>query len=98
MPSQPAARVGDFTTHGGFLTGPGCPTVWIGGKPAALVGDSQVCPLVDGVKPHGGGVITLGSLTVFIGGRPAARVGDMTLCVGPPGTIAPPGCPSVMIG
>jgi hypothetical protein len=29
---------------------------------------------------------------------PAARVGDMTQCVGPPGTIVPPGCPTVLIG
>lgn len=98
MPPQPAARVGDPTIHGGVLIGPGCPTVLIGGQPAAVAGDAQVCPLVDGVKPHGGGLITGGSATVFIGGRPAARVGDPTQCVGPPGIIAPPGCPSVMIG
>jgi uncharacterized Zn-binding protein involved in type VI secretion len=28
---QPAARVGDPTAHGGVVTGPGCPTVLIGG-------------------------------------------------------------------
>jgi uncharacterized Zn-binding protein involved in type VI secretion len=27
----PAARLGDLTAHGGTLTGPGCPTVMIGG-------------------------------------------------------------------
>ena len=94
----PAARVGDFTTHGGVITGPGCPTVFIGGKPAACVGDLQVCPLVDGLKPHVGGPITKGSPSVFLGGRPAARSNDMTQCAGPPGTIAPPGCPTVFIG
>ena len=30
--------------------------------------------------------------------QPAARVGDMTQCVGPPGSIAPPGCLTVLIG
>lgn len=28
---KPAARVGDTTSHGGVITGPGCPTVLIGG-------------------------------------------------------------------
>ena len=28
---MPAARVGDSTAHGGSITGPGCPTVNIGG-------------------------------------------------------------------
>ena len=93
-----AARVGDLTTHGGAITGPGCATVLIGGRPAACAGDAQVCPLVDGVKPHVGGIVALGSASVVIGGRAAARVGDLTQCAGPPGTIAPPGCPSVLIG
>lgn len=88
-----------MTVHGGVITGPGCPTVLIGGLPAARVGDLQTCPLSDGPKPHGGGPITgPGSFTVLIGGMPAARVGDMTQCVGPTGTIAPPGCPTVLIG
>jgi uncharacterized Zn-binding protein involved in type VI secretion len=84
--------------HGGVITPPGCLTVLIGGRPGARLGDLQACPLVDAVKPHGGGPITKGSLTVLIGGRPAARVGDLTQCVGPPGAIAPPGCPTVFIG
>lgn len=28
---KPAVRVGDTTSHGGTITGPGCPTVMIGG-------------------------------------------------------------------
>ena len=88
-----------MTAHGGTISPPGCPTVLIGGMPAARVGDLQICPLVDGVKPHVGGIISgPGSPTVLIGGQPAARVGDMTQCVGPPGAIAPPGCPTVFIG
>jgi uncharacterized Zn-binding protein involved in type VI secretion len=94
----PAARVLDLTTHGGVITGPGCPNVLIGGMPAARVGDLQVCPLADGPKPHGGGVIGAGCPNVLIGGMPAARVGDPTICVGPTGTVAPPGCPNVLIG
>ncbi len=79
---QPAARVGDQTAHGGVITGPGCPTVLIGGKPAAVVGDMHTCPMASPPPPppapptpHVGGPITKGSTTVLIGGRPAARVG-----------------------
>ena len=93
-----AARIGDLTIHGGVVTGPGCLSVLIGGKPAACVGDLQTCPMVDVLKPHVGGPITKGSPSVLIGGRPAARVGDLTQCMGPPGAIAPPGCLSVLIG
>jgi hypothetical protein len=39
-----------------------------------------------------------GAPTVLICGTPAAVVGDMVTCVGPPDTIAPPGCPTVLIG
>ena len=72
---QPAARVGDPTSHGTPLgPGPGAPTVLIGGKPAWRAGsDTHACPLVDGVKPHVGGVVAMGSATVLIGGLPAAR-------------------------
>jgi uncharacterized Zn-binding protein involved in type VI secretion len=94
----PAARVGDMTAHGGVITGPGCPIVYIGGMPAARVGDMHTCPMVTGTVPHVGGPITMGSTTVFIGGMPAARVGDMATCTGPPDTIIPPGCPTVIIG
>jgi len=88
-----------MTTHGGVITGPGCPNVLIGGMPAACVGDAQVCPASDAGKPHVGGVIAPpGCPNVFIGGRPAARVGDLIQCAGPPGTIAPPGFPTVFIG
>jgi uncharacterized Zn-binding protein involved in type VI secretion len=93
-----AARVLDLTVHGGVIAGPGCFTVWIGGLPAACLGDMQVCPMIDVLKPHVGGPITQGCPSVFIGGKPAARVGDLTQCVGPPGAIAPPGCLTVVIG
>jgi uncharacterized Zn-binding protein involved in type VI secretion len=96
--SKPAARMGDLTAHGGVIT-LGCPTVLIGGQPAARVGDMHTCPMVTGLVPHvGGPILPPGSLTVLIGGMPAARVGDMATCVGPPDTIIPPGCPTVLIG
>ncbi len=80
----PAARVTDFhecpmatpapvlIPHvGGPITGPGAPTVLIGGLPAARVSDMLLC-----VGPPD--TIIKGSATVMIGGMPAARVGDPT--------------------
>ncbi len=96
---QPAARVGDTTSHGTPLgPGPGCPTVLIGGMPSwRATSDSHVCPLSDGPKPHAGGVVAVGSMTVMIGGLPASRQGDMVVEVGPPNAIAL-GSLTVMIG
>ncbi|MBX2924959.1 MAG: PAAR domain-containing protein [Chitinophagaceae bacterium] len=98
--SKPAARIGDMhlcpmvtpgtppVPHvGGPVTGPGCPTVLIGGMPAAVMGDMCVC-----TGPPD--TIILGSTGVMIGGMPAARVGD--LCAHG-GSIAV-GCPTVLIG
>lgn len=100
MPPKPAARVTDLTAHGGTITGPGVPTVFIGGLPAATLGDMHVCPMVTpGAPPipHVGGPITLGSSGVFIGKKPAARMGDVAVCVGPPSSIVL-GCATVLIG
>jgi len=94
----PAARISDFHTcplqspgpvpHvGGPITGPGVPTVRIGGMPAAVVGDIATC-----VGPPD--TILGGSATVRIGGRPAARMGDATAHGG---TITV-GLPTVQIG
>ena len=88
MPPRPAACILDKTNHGGVITAPSSPRkVLIGIQPVACVGDIQVCPLVDGLKPHVGGAITSGSRTVFINGFPAARAGDTVQCAGPPGKI-----------
>ncbi len=96
--SQPAARLGDMTAHGGVITAPGCPTVLIGGMPAARVGDMHTCPMVSGLVPHvGGPILPPGSVTVLISGQPAARQGDMATCAGGPDTIAM-GCMTVLIG
>lgn len=81
----PAARLTDFhqcpmqtpavpapIPHvGGPITGPGAPTVLIGGLPAAKVGDMLVC-----VGPPDS--IVKGSSSVMISGMPAARMGDTT--------------------
>lgn len=76
-----AARVTDMHTcpqvdvkpHvGGPILPPGVLTVFIGGLPAATVGNACVC-----VGPPD--TIVKGSKTVFINKKPAARVGDTTL-------------------
>jgi uncharacterized Zn-binding protein involved in type VI secretion len=72
---------------GGPVSGPGVPTVLIGGMPAATVGDMLVC-----TGPPD--VIVKGSATVMIGGKPAARMGDTTAH----GGSIVLGCPTVMIG
>ena len=96
---QPAARVGDLTSHGTPLApGPGCPVVLIAGQPAWRAGaDFHACPLVSGARPHVGGTVAVGSVTVVIGGRPAARMGDTIVEPGGPNAIAS-GAPTVLIG
>lgn len=93
---QPAARMGDqhvctmSTGPVAHCGGPillGCPTVLIGGQPAARTGDLAFC-----VGPVD--IITLASTTVLIGGQPAARVGDQTAHAG----FIAIGCPTVLIG
>ncbi len=93
----PAARLTDMhvcpmvtgtVPHvGGPVTGPGCPTVMIGGMPAAVMGDMCVC-----TGPPDS--IVKGSGTVMIGGKPAARMGDSTAH----GGSIVLGCMTVMIG
>ncbi len=72
---------------GGPILPPGCPTVMIGGLPAACLGDMLTC-----VGPPD--TIAMGSGTVMIGGRPAARMGDMTAH----GGVIVVGLPTVNIG
>ena len=77
----PAARISDMHScsevtgtvpHvGGPISGPGAPTVLIGGVPASCLGDEAVC-----VGPPDS--IVMGSATVLIEGKPAVRMGDMT--------------------
>jgi uncharacterized Zn-binding protein involved in type VI secretion len=72
---------------GGPISGPGCPTVLIGGLAAARATDMATC-----VGPPD--AIAKGSTTVLIGGLPAARVGDTTVH----GGSITLGLPAVMIG
>jgi uncharacterized Zn-binding protein involved in type VI secretion len=94
---QPAARVGDLTAHGTPLSGPGCPTVLIEGRPAWRVTDFHACPLVNAGQPHVGGVVSRGSATVRMAGLPAARMGDTISEPGGPNAVAQ-GAPTVFIG
>ncbi len=97
---KPAARIGDnhvcpmvtpgtppIPHVGGPISGPGVPTVLIGGVPAAVMGDMCVC-----VGPPD--TIVLGSTGVLIGGKPAARLGDQ--CAHGGKIVV--GCPTVLIG
>jgi uncharacterized Zn-binding protein involved in type VI secretion len=72
---------------GGPILPPGCPTVLIGGQPAARVGDMAVC-----VGPPDS--IAMGSPTVLIGYMMAARMGDPTIH----GGLISIGFPTVQIG
>jgi uncharacterized Zn-binding protein involved in type VI secretion len=93
----PAARITDMhvcpmvtvlVPHvGGPILPPGCPTVLIGGLPAARVTDMATC-----VGPPD--VIVMGSPTVLIGNLMAARIGDPTAH----GGVIVLGCFTVMIG
>src|SRR5215472_2723099 len=72
---------------GGPILPPGCPTVLIGGLPAARATDMATC-----VGPPDS--IMMGSTTVLIGNLMAARIGDPTIH----GGVIVAGCPTVIIG
>lgn len=72
---------------GGPILPPGCPTVLIGGLPAARVGDMCLC-----VGPPD--VILTGAFTVLIGNQPAAHITSMTAHGG---TVIM-GYPTVLVG
>jgi uncharacterized Zn-binding protein involved in type VI secretion len=74
-----AARVGDQTNHGGVVSGPGVPNVFIGGKPASVAGDTHICAIP---QPHPPSVFARGSGSVYISGRPVLRQGDVAGCGG----------------
>lgn len=93
----PAARLADPHTcpmfdgpkpHlGGPVASTCCPTVVIGGRCSARVGDLAVC-----AGPPD--VIAQGAPNVLIGGSIAARMGDLTVH----GGVITAGCPTVLIG
>ncbi len=72
---------------GGPVSGSGIPTVLIGGKPAAVMGDMCTC-----MGPPD--MIAQGEATVLIGGKPAATMGSMTAH----GGSITQGEPTVLIG
>lgn len=75
-----AARVGDTTTHGGTVTGPGDPTVFIGNKPAAVLNDMHTCPIITNPPHPAATPFTVGSASVFIGNLPALRMNAVCAC------------------
>ena len=79
----PVARVTDPTAHPGLITGPGVPTVLIGGLPVAVAGDMHACAMPTPPGSHPPTPFPKGSLTVLIGGRPVLRMGDMAGCGAP---------------
>ncbi|HEX2394253.1 MAG TPA: PAAR domain-containing protein [Bacteroidales bacterium] len=72
---------------GGPVLPPGSVNVFIGGLPAASLGDMLLCA-------GGPDTIVMGSSTVLINNKPAARIGDSTAHGG--AIIA--GCLTVIIG
>ncbi len=70
----------------------GCPTVMIGGKPAARIGDQSIC-VAPAPLPN---PILRGAFPVPIGFSPAARMTDSG--THPGSMITPPCCPTVTIG
>ena len=83
----PAVNPGGVPHVGGPILPPGAVTVFIGGLPAARLGDMAIC-----TGPPA--TVIAGSSTVLIGGMPAARMGDATAHGG---AIAG-GVPTVQIG
>jgi uncharacterized Zn-binding protein involved in type VI secretion len=89
-----AVRIGDITTHGGTVVGPGVATVLIGNKPAAVATDTHVCSIPPNAPHLTTSIFPMGSTTVLIGNMPALRISDMCLC-GAGGAV---GEPTVDIG
>ncbi|HIJ94643.1 MAG TPA: PaaR repeat-containing protein [Desulfuromonadales bacterium] len=91
MPS--AARVGDVSTHGGTIIGPGVTNVLIGGQPAAVAGDTHICSLPPNGHQPTVSIFPAGSSSVLIGGVPALRTTDACIC----GAMAAVGAVTVQI-
>ena len=89
----PAARVGDISTHGGTIAGPGAATVHVAGTPAAVVGDVHVCALPPSGHQPTVSPFPVGSTTVTADGRPLLRTTDTCLC----GAAAAVGAPTVVV-
>ena len=55
--------------------------------PAAHVGATHVCPMMNGPIPHVGGPVITPVPTVLIGKVPAVTATAMAICVGPPDIV-----------
>lgn len=82
--------VGDPTTHGGTIIGPGEPLVTIGGKPAAVMGDNHSCPMQwPGPTPHAVTPFPAGTPLITIGGKPALTTDSVCICGAQPLPVNP---------
>lgn len=81
------ARIGDISSHGGVIAGPGSMTVLAGGFPVARLGDMHVCPI-----PYHGATPLFSMSTVLADGLPVVRVGDAAGC----GAVIVTGCFTVL--
>lgn len=91
----PASRLTDVTATGDVITGPGAPTIIIGGMPCSCVGD-----MVSGAACVGS--VTVGSPTVLAAGRPVTRmtsqvVGTNPVTGVPVSTVVALGAPTVLV-
>lgn len=75
------ARRGKEHAGGGLIVGPSAKSVFIGGIPIALVGDTIAphAPCPDDAS-HCAAKIIKGSLSVFVEGKKVARLGDACSC------------------
>ena len=85
----PAARVGDVSTHGGVITGPGNPKVLVSGMPVAVVGDLHTCALPPNGHQPTVSPFTTGASKVLIGGVPALTTASLCACGAAPAIGAP---------
>lgn len=91
----PQSRLTDVTLTMDVITGPGAPTILVGGMPASAMGDA-----VAGAACAG--AVMVGSPTVLVMNRPAARVtsnctGVVPAIGSPVSTAVATGCPTVLI-
>ena len=75
MASNPVARIGDGSSHGGVIISC-CNKTFSEGRLVARVGDMHSCP----IPGHGVTPIVTGSPDTFTEGKPTARSGSITGC------------------
>ncbi|MBB78361.1 MAG: hypothetical protein CL844_05110 [Crocinitomicaceae bacterium] len=70
------ARLGDISSHGGFLTLPVAKSVRTNGRPTAHLGTIHVCP----IPFHPPTPIFPGKPSVRVEGKPIATIGEKAGC------------------